>query len=143
MSKLSSDMSSVTVAGLDLAKHVFQVHCVDGEGRVVVNRSLRRREVLTFFRRLPPCRVGMEACGSAHHWGSPIAASPSSGDRGRPPHIASTGRIASPRRSRSARSGRCGRSACPTPTVGLARRRTGADGTAAHSDEALANSWDR
>ena len=40
MSKLSSDLSSVTVAGLDLAKHVFQVHCVDGEGRVVVNRAL-------------------------------------------------------------------------------------------------------
>ncbi len=69
MSKLSSDLSTVTVVGLDLAKHVFQVHCIDTEGRVVLNRSLRRREVADFFRRLPPCRVGMEACGSAHHWG--------------------------------------------------------------------------
>jgi transposase len=74
MSKLSSDLLSVTVVGLDLAKHVFQVHCVDGEGRVVVNRSLRRREVLAFFRRLPPCLVGMEACGSAHHWGRELTA---------------------------------------------------------------------
>jgi transposase len=74
MSKLSSDLSSVTVAGLDLAKHVFQVHCIDVEGRTVVNRSLRRREVLAYFRRLPPCVVGMEACGSAHHWGRELTA---------------------------------------------------------------------
>jgi transposase len=74
MSKLSSDLSSVTVVGLDLAKHVFQVHCVDGEGRVVVSHSLRRREVLAFFRRLPPCRLGMEACSSAHYWGRELTA---------------------------------------------------------------------
>lgn len=73
MSKLSADLSSVTVVGLDLAKHVFQVHCIDQAGRVVLNRSLRRREVLAFFRRLP-CRVGMEACASAHHWGRELGA---------------------------------------------------------------------
>lgn len=74
MSKLSSDLLSVTVVGLDLAKHVFQVHCIDGDGRVALNRALRRREVLAFFGRLPPCLVGMEACGSAHHWGRELAA---------------------------------------------------------------------
>jgi transposase len=74
MSKLSAELSSVTVVGLDLAKHVFQVHCIDGEGRAVVNRALRRREVLSFFGRLRPCLVGMEACGSAHHWGRELAA---------------------------------------------------------------------
>jgi len=73
MSKLSSDLSSVTVVGLDLAKHVFQVHCVDSEGRAVVSRSLRRRELLAFFGKLSPCLVGMEACGSAHHWGRSLA----------------------------------------------------------------------
>lgn len=74
LSKLSSDLSSVTVVGLDLAKHVFQLHCVDGEGRAVLARSLRRRELIPFFRRLPPCLIGMEACSSAHHWGREINA---------------------------------------------------------------------
>jgi transposase len=74
MSKLSSELCAVTVVGLDLAKHVFQVHCVDAEGRTVVNRSLRRRELLAFFGKLSPCLVGMEACGSAHHWGRSLAA---------------------------------------------------------------------
>jgi transposase len=54
-------LSTVTVVGLDLAKHVFQVHCVDAAGKGVLNRSLRRREVMDFFRKLPLCRVGLEA----------------------------------------------------------------------------------
>lgn len=68
MNKLSRDLSAVTVVGLDLAKHVFQVCCVDAQGHIVVNRALKRREVLSFFRGLPACLVGIEACGSAHHW---------------------------------------------------------------------------
>ncbi|WP_428332705.1 IS110 family transposase [Novosphingobium sp.] len=67
-------MSSVTVVGLDLAKVVFQVCCVDAAGKIVLNRSLKRREVLDFFRRLPPCRVGIEACGSSHHWARQLLA---------------------------------------------------------------------
>ena len=59
-------MTAITTIGLDLAKKVFQVHGVDAEGKVVVARKLRRKEVLTFFARLAPCLVGMEACGSAH-----------------------------------------------------------------------------
>jgi transposase len=66
-------MSIVTI-GLDLAKHVFQVHGVDADGKVVVRRQLRRAEVEEFFRKLPPCLVGMEACASAHHWARLIAA---------------------------------------------------------------------
>src|SRR5262249_8108726 len=54
-------------------KKVFQVHGVDAEGKVVVARKLRRKEVLAFFAKLPPCLVGMEACGSAHYWGREIA----------------------------------------------------------------------
>jgi transposase len=65
-------MPTITTIGLDLAKKVFQVHGVDAEGKVVVSRKLRRKEVLAFFAKLPPCLVGMEACGSAHYWAREI-----------------------------------------------------------------------
>jgi transposase len=58
----------IATIGLDLAKRVLQVHAVDAAGRVVVRKALRRAQVLPFFARLPPCLVGMEACGTAHHW---------------------------------------------------------------------------
>lgn len=74
MGKLSVDLSSVTTVGFDLAKHVFQVCCLNAQGLVVVNRSLKRREVLPFFERLGACLVGIEACGSAHHWGRALIA---------------------------------------------------------------------
>lgn len=54
--------------GIDLAKNVFQVHCVDANERVVFNKSLRRSQVLPFFAKLAPCLIGMEACASAHYW---------------------------------------------------------------------------
>ena len=66
-------MTKVTTIGLDLAKNVFQVHGVDAEGNVCVARQLRRKEVLAFFAKLPPCLIGMEACGSAHYWAREIA----------------------------------------------------------------------
>ena len=58
----------VTTIGLDLAKNVFQVHGVDASGKVVVTRQLRRGQVIEFFKKQPPCLVGMEACATAHHW---------------------------------------------------------------------------
>ena len=58
----------ITTIGLDVAKHVFQVHGVDGGGVVVVRKRLRRSQVLSFFARLAPCLVGMEACATSHHW---------------------------------------------------------------------------
>ena len=58
----------VTTIGIDLAKHVFQVHAVDAAGRVVVRKALRRPQVLPFFTKLTPCLVGMEACGTSHYW---------------------------------------------------------------------------
>ncbi len=61
-------MSEISMIGLDLAKNVFQVHAVDPWGGVVLRRQLRRGAVEKFFAQLPPCTVGMEACGSAHHW---------------------------------------------------------------------------
>lgn len=74
MNKLAADLSVVTCVGLDLAKHVFQVHCTDASGTVVVAKALRRRELRAFFASLPRCIVGMEACGSAHHWGRELSA---------------------------------------------------------------------
>jgi len=65
-------MEQVTTVGLDLAKKVFQVHGVDAAGGVVIRRSLRRRQVLAFFAKLPPCLVGIEACATAHYWGREI-----------------------------------------------------------------------
>jgi transposase len=54
---------------LDIAKSVFQVHGVDAEGRVVLQRRLTRARLIPFFEKLPRCRVGIEACATAHHWG--------------------------------------------------------------------------
>src|SRR5262249_46631149 len=67
-------MGEVTSIGLDLAKHVFQVHGVDAEGATVVRKQLRRAQVLAFFSRLPPCLVGLEACATAHYWGRELRA---------------------------------------------------------------------
>jgi len=60
-------MQIITI-GLDLAKSVFQVHGVDAAGQVVVRKLLRRSQMLPFFAKLPPCLVGIEACGTSHHW---------------------------------------------------------------------------
>lgn len=62
-------MPEVSVVGVDLAKHVFQIHAVDGSGRPVVRRQLRRDQFLAFFEGRPGCLIGMEACAGAHHWG--------------------------------------------------------------------------
>jgi transposase len=59
-------MQSITTIGLDIAKSVFQVHCIDAEGHVVIRRQLKRRYVLAFFQKVPPCLVGIEACASSH-----------------------------------------------------------------------------
>jgi transposase len=67
-------MGEVTTIGLDLAKHVFQVHGVDAEGATVLRKQLRRAQVLAFFSRLPRCLVGMEACGTAHYWARELRA---------------------------------------------------------------------
>ena len=60
-------MQTVTTIGLDIAKSIFQVHGVDAEGNVLIRRQLKRRYVLAFFEKLPPCLVGIEACATSHH----------------------------------------------------------------------------
>ena len=67
-------MQAVTTIGLDIAKSVFQVHGVDAHGNVVVRRQLRRRQVLAFFKKLPACLVGVEACATSHHWSRELQA---------------------------------------------------------------------
>jgi transposase len=64
----------VTTIGLDIAKHVFQLHGIDETGQVLIRRQLRRGEMISFFRRLPPCLIGMEACSTAHFWARELAA---------------------------------------------------------------------
>src|SRR3990172_9036086 len=67
-------MQAVTTIGLDIAKSVFQVHGVDAEGKLLIRRQLKRRYVLAFFEKLPPCLVGIEACASSHHWSRQLKA---------------------------------------------------------------------
>ena len=64
----------ITTIGLDIAKRVFQAHGVDASGKAALRRKLQRPEVLAFFASLPPCLVGIEACGTAHHWAREIRA---------------------------------------------------------------------
>jgi transposase len=63
----------ITTIGIDLAKTVFQVHGVDGSGKTVLRKQIKRDQMAPFFANLPACLVGMEACGSAHHWARKIS----------------------------------------------------------------------
>jgi transposase len=63
-----STMDKITTIGLDIAKNSFAVHGFDAEGRTVLKKELKRAQVEPFFSRLEACRVGLEACASAHHW---------------------------------------------------------------------------
>ena len=64
---------NIKTLGIDLAKNVFRVHGVDALGKTRLQRALRRRQPLLFMAQLPPCLVGMEACGGAHYWAREIA----------------------------------------------------------------------
>ena len=67
-------MQAITTVGLDIAKSIFQVHGVDAEGKVIIRRQLKRRYVMTFFQKVSPCLVGIEACASSHHWSRELKA---------------------------------------------------------------------
>ena len=60
---------NIATIGIDLAKNVFQLHGVNGHGKVVLRRQIHRGQMRGLFVNLPPCRIGMEACASAHYWG--------------------------------------------------------------------------
>ena len=59
---------NVTTIGIDLAKNVFQLHGVDAGGKTSLRRSIKRSELARYLSNLPPCVIGMEACGGAHYW---------------------------------------------------------------------------
>src|SRR5712691_10930672 len=61
-------MEKVTTVGIDLAKRVFALHGVDGAGRVVLRKTVRREQLMQTVAALPPCLIGMEACSGAHEW---------------------------------------------------------------------------
>jgi transposase len=67
-------MQAITTVGLDIAKSVFQVHGIDATGNVIIRRQLKRRYVLAFFKKLPSCLVGIEACASSHFWSRELQA---------------------------------------------------------------------
>ena len=58
----------VTTIGIDLAKNIFHIHGADKRGRVVFSRALRRSRFREFMAQLPPCLIGLEACGGSHYW---------------------------------------------------------------------------
>src|SRR5258707_152367 len=74
MIRRSQIMRTITTIGLDIAKSAFQVHGVDADGDVVLRRQLKRRYVLSFFQKLPPCLIGIEACASSHYWSRELQA---------------------------------------------------------------------
>jgi transposase len=59
---------NITTIGIDLAKSVFQIHGVNQHGNVAIKQQLKRQQMTAFFANLPPCLIGMGACGGAHHW---------------------------------------------------------------------------
>ena len=61
-------MNMISTIGLDIAKNSFSVHGFDAGGVTVLAKDLKRAQVLNFFSRLEPVRVGLEACASAHYW---------------------------------------------------------------------------
>tara|TARA_B110000483_G_scaffold165995_1_gene196437 strand:- start:155 stop:526 length:372 start_codon:yes stop_codon:yes gene_type:complete len=64
----------ITTLGIDLAKSVFQLHGVDAQGVIVLQKKLRRGAVVKFLPKLEPCLIGIEACATSHYWAREIAA---------------------------------------------------------------------
>ena len=67
-------MNQISIVGIDLAKHVFQLHAADERGNKVFSKTVQRDQLRLVLAQLPPCRVAMEACGSAHYWAREIQA---------------------------------------------------------------------
>lgn len=67
-------VNNVTTVGIDLAKNVFSLHGVDGQGREVLRRTVRRAQLMALVAQLPPCLIGLEACSGAHEWARQFSA---------------------------------------------------------------------
>jgi transposase len=59
---------TLTPVGIDIAKNVMQLHYVDQDTGEIVNKPVKRAQLLEYFANRTPCLIGMEACGGAHHW---------------------------------------------------------------------------
>ncbi len=59
---------NITTIGIDLAKSEFQLHGIDSFGKLFIKKQIKRAQMAEYFVNLKPCLIGMEACGSAHHW---------------------------------------------------------------------------
>ena len=66
-------MEQATTIGLDIAKHVFQVHGADAAGHVLFRKRITRAKLLGFLAAQARCVVAMEACAGAHYWAREIA----------------------------------------------------------------------
>ena len=67
-----ASMAQATTIGLDIAKHVFQVHGADAAGHVLFRKRITRGKLLGFLAAQAPCVVAMEACAGAHYWAREI-----------------------------------------------------------------------
>jgi len=67
-------MEEITRVAIDTSKSVFTLHGVDGAGRAVLRRNVRRQDLIRFFEKRAPLEVAMEACGGSHHWGRTLRA---------------------------------------------------------------------
>src|SRR5215471_4793578 len=59
---------AMSVLGIDIAKRVFHAVGMDERGQIVLRKRLSRHDLMSFMAKLPPVRIGMEACGGAHYW---------------------------------------------------------------------------
>ncbi len=59
----------ITILGIDIAKNVFQLHGTNKQGTPLLQKKLRRSELLTFIANLPLCLIAMEACATSNYWG--------------------------------------------------------------------------
>lgn len=67
-------MDHIIRIGIDTSKSVFQLHGVDEAEKPVLRKKLRRRDVVGFFSKLGPTKIGMEACGASHYWARELRA---------------------------------------------------------------------
>ena len=61
-------MNKISVLGIDLAKNIFQLHGIDEHGEVVLQKSVKRSQLIPLLATLSPCLIGIEACGAMHYW---------------------------------------------------------------------------
>lgn len=63
-----------SIVGIDIAKSVFQVYSCDTDTGVITNEKIKRDKLLERFTNVPPCLIGMEACGSSQYWARKLIA---------------------------------------------------------------------